>query len=112
MADDDVESSIGRSSEELGEATAFLDQKLPHVSMHEVSNFQAEDCPICLKKAYWRIALSFLRLKGKKSAAQCPHDKIVIQEFLRKSRTSPKARLRRRRCRFVTTFILVVFALL
>lgn len=112
MAESDIESSIGRDSSELGETDAFLDQKLPFVSVHEVSKFQSEECPLCLRRARWRAALSFLRLKGKQPAIQCPHDKIIVQEYLRKSRTSPKARLRRRRCRLVATFILVVFAIL
>jgi hypothetical protein len=109
---DDVESSVGRSSEELGEMDAFLDHKQPWTSVREVRNFDSEDCPLCLKELGWRTALLFWRLKDKQASIPCSHTKIDVQEYLRKTTTSPKARLRRRRCRLVTTFILVIFAIL
>lgn len=113
VLEDDIESSIGRSSEEeLGEMDAFLDQKQPwSSSVREVRNFDSEECPLCLRIG-WRTTLSFWRLKDKHAATPCTHTKIDVQEYLRKTSTTPKARLRRRRCRLLTTFILVVFATL
>ncbi|KIW03782.1 uncharacterized protein PV09_05085 [Verruconis gallopava] len=109
--EDDVESSAGRESEEPGEAEALLNQKQPYVSTQAVSSFENDECPICLRKARWRALLSMLRLKGKQRVVHCAHDRPAIEECRRLSRTAPAARIRRRRCRLLTSFILVMFAL-
>jgi hypothetical protein len=112
VVEEDVESSMGRDSEEMGEMDRFLDQKQPSESVNEISRFQTDECPLCLRKARWRSLLTILRLKDKQRAVQCHHDRIIIQEYLRRSRISPVARTRRGRCRLLASFILVAFALL